>query len=78
MTNQGTKHVQGILTQNHISPENKTQMAMAIKQGSVMGVDDAFMIATWLTIVAFILAFYIRRTSPQEDTITNRLSKKQV
>lgn len=76
MTNQGTKHVQGILTQQHISPENKLQMAMAIKQGNVMGVNDAFMIATWLTIVAFILAFYIRRTSPQEDTITNRLSKK--
>jgi hypothetical protein len=39
-------------------------------------VDDAFMIATGLTVVAFILAFYIRQTSPQEDTITNRLSKK--
>jgi len=76
MTNQGTKHVQEILSQRNISPDNASQMAMAIKQGSVMGVDDAFMIATGLTIVAFILAFYIRQTSPQEDTITNRLSKK--
>lgn len=41
-----------------------------------MGMIDVFMLATGLTIIAFILAFYIRQTSLQEDTITNRLSKK--
>jgi hypothetical protein len=33
-------------------------------QGTVMGIYDAFMIATYLTIVAYILALFIRNKRP--------------
>ena len=72
---QGAQHVKDIVTQQHILPTDKTHMAMAIKQGAVLGVNDAFMVATDLTIVAFVMSFFIRRTSPKEDTITNRVKQ---
>lgn len=75
MTNQGAQHVKDIVTQQHIPPTDKTHMAIAIKQGTALGVNDAFMVATGLTIVAFIMSFFIRRTSPKEDTITNRVKQ---
>ncbi len=75
MTNQGAQHVKDIVTQQHIPPTDKTHMAIAIKQGTALGINDAFMVATGLTIVAFIMSFFIRRTSPKEDTITNRVKQ---
>ncbi|MFC3883474.1 DHA2 family efflux MFS transporter permease subunit [Bacillus songklensis] len=75
MTNRGAKHVKEILMQHHILPTDKTHMPMAVNQGAVMGINDAFMVATWLTVGAFMLSFFIRRTSPKEDTITNRIKK---
>ncbi|SFC78957.1 drug resistance transporter, EmrB/QacA subfamily [Bacillus sp. OV322] len=72
MTNQGTKHVTEIVTRQHILPADKAHFALAAKEGAVMGINDAFMIATWLTVAAFALSFFIRRTEPKEDTITNR------
>lgn len=67
-----TKHVRDILMEHHIVPSDKTHMPIQINEGAVMGINVAFMVATWLTIIAFILSFFIRRTSPQEDTITKR------
>jgi len=73
MTNKGASHVKDIVTNQHILPTDKIHMAIAMNQGSVMGINDAFMVATGLTLIAFILSFFIRRTSPKEDTITNRV-----
>lgn len=61
------------MSQNQISPTDKIHMALAIKQGTVMGIDDAFMIATYLTIAAFILAFFIKTRKPgREEEAPNR------
>ncbi|GGH81717.1 EmrB/QacA subfamily drug resistance transporter [Pullulanibacillus pueri] len=75
MSNQGLKHVKDIISQHHILSSDKAQIALAQQQGSVMGVNDAFMVATALSIIAFILAFFIKPTEPKEDTITNRVRK---
>ncbi|MBM7691100.1 EmrB/QacA subfamily drug resistance transporter [Peribacillus deserti] len=72
MTNNGALHVKEIIRHQQISPENKEAMAAAVNQGTVMGVNDAFLIAAWLSAAAFILAFFIKRTSPKEDVITKR------
>lgn len=48
MTNQGKNHSQEIIGQQHILPTDKVHMATAMKQGMVMGINDAFMIATYL------------------------------
>jgi EmrB/QacA subfamily drug resistance transporter len=67
MTNQGEEHVKTIMSEQQISPTDKIQMAMAIKQGAVMGINDAFMIATYLSVAAFILAFFIRTPGKREE-----------
>lgn len=75
MTNNGAKHVKEIILTQHILPTNHAQMAHAINQGSVMGIDDAFMVATIMSLIAFVLSFFIKRTFPKEDTITNRVRR---
>lgn len=67
MTNNGKSHVEAIMRLHHILPTDKVDMAIAVKQGTVMGINDAFMIATYLTIAAFILAFFIRGTKPFKE-----------
>jgi len=75
MMNQGEKHVKNIVMNQQILPTDKGSMAVAVNQGTAMGINDAFMIATILSVIAFVLAFFIRKTSPKEDTITNRVKK---
>jgi EmrB/QacA subfamily drug resistance transporter len=75
MMNQGEKHVKNIVMNQQILPTDKGSMAEAVNQGTAMGINDAFMIATILSVIAFVLAFFIRKTSPKEDTITNRVKK---
>ncbi|NRD80082.1 DHA2 family efflux MFS transporter permease subunit [Bacillus sp. BRMEA1] len=67
MTNQGEVHVKTIMSQQHILPTDKIHMAAVIKQGTVMGINDAFMIATYLSIAAFILSFFIRTGKPAKE-----------
>jgi EmrB/QacA subfamily drug resistance transporter len=64
MTNNGKNHFNTIMSEQHILPSDKVHMAMAIKQGTVMGINDAFMVATYLSIAAFILSFFIRTNKP--------------
>ncbi|MFC4619071.1 DHA2 family efflux MFS transporter permease subunit [Camelliibacillus cellulosilyticus] len=75
MTNRGAEHAKEIVFQHHILKADKIHMALAGKEGAVMGVNDAFMIATALTVIAFLLAFFIKRTTPKEDLITHRIRK---
>jgi predicted MFS family arabinose efflux permease len=75
MMNQGEKHVKNIVMNQQILPTDKGSMTEAVNQGTAMGINDAFMIATILSVIAFVLAFFIRKTSPKEDTITNRVKK---
>ncbi len=77
MSNNGTTYIKNIVTKEHILPTDKVQMAHAVNQGMTMGINDAFMIATILTVISFVLSFFIRKTSPKEDTITNRVHKRR-
>ncbi len=72
MTNKGIQHFTDIMISDKIAKTNVKAIAHAQKQGAVMGVDDAFFVATALTVIAFLLAFFIKRTEPKEDTISNR------
>lgn len=55
----------------HVLLANETEMAIAT-QATVMGINDAFMIATFLTVISLIFAFFIRNTSPEEDTLPDK------
>jgi EmrB/QacA subfamily drug resistance transporter len=78
MSNNGARYIKEIVTSEHINPADKVQMALATNQGLTMGINDAFMIATVLTVVSFILSFFIHKTLPKADTITNRVRKTEV
>ncbi|WP_409305906.1 DHA2 family efflux MFS transporter permease subunit [Peribacillus sp. SCS-155] len=69
MTNNGAEYVQNIIHQLHISPADQEQMAAAINEGTAMGVNDAFMVATYLSIAAFFLSFFITPANPAGDKI---------
>lgn len=74
-SSRGASHAKNIIMQNHILPSDKIHTVLAGKVGAVMGVNDAFMVATYLTIIAFLLAFFIKRSEPKPDTITNRVKR---
>lgn len=67
MTTQGTNYVKSSMIHKHILPTDQAHMALIINQGTVKGINDAFMIATYMTIVAFILSFFIRRSISEEN-----------
>ncbi|MDE5052438.1 DHA2 family efflux MFS transporter permease subunit [Niallia taxi] len=66
MTNQGANHAEDWMKLQNILKTDKLGMAQAAKEGTVMGINDAFMVATYLTVVAFVLAFFIKGSKPGE------------
>lgn len=42
-------------------------MGMVTKHALIHGMDDAFMVATGLAVLAFVLSFFIRKTSPPDE-----------
>ncbi|GLG02148.1 multidrug MFS transporter [Alicyclobacillus hesperidum subsp. aegles] len=72
MTDRAKVHVQNIMLAQHIAPTDKLAAAHALAQGTVMGINDAFMVAVAASVAAFIMAFFVRRTSPQPDFLEER------
>jgi EmrB/QacA subfamily drug resistance transporter len=52
---------------NPQDPANAAQMHEIGLQATVYGIDFAFEVATWMTVVALVLAFFIRKTTPQRE-----------
>ncbi|MFC7393900.1 DHA2 family efflux MFS transporter permease subunit [Scopulibacillus cellulosilyticus] len=69
MSTRTATHMHQIVTDKHILPTAKVQMAAAMKKATVMGINDAFLIAAFLAAIALILSFFIRKTRPSEDTV---------
>jgi EmrB/QacA subfamily drug resistance transporter len=68
MTNQTQNHLKHIMISAGISPDAKQQVALALKHATIQGINDAFVIATWLTLIALALSFFIGRPKiPEED-----------
>lgn len=64
------KHVVGHPTAAAIA-EMKQQVGM---EAMLAGINDAFLVATGITVVAFILAFFIKRAKPDEDSFKGESS----
>ncbi|GEO26925.1 putative MFS-type transporter YhcA [Alicyclobacillus acidoterrestris] len=77
MSNRATMHIKDLMAQGHVSPADKAKVALVTGQGTVMGINDAFLVATGFAVAAFILSLFIRRTTPMEDIITNRRKNKK-
>jgi EmrB/QacA subfamily drug resistance transporter len=72
MASRTAYHLKQIVMQQHILPTDKVQMALAGREATVMGINDSFLIATGLLVLALILSFFLQRTTPMPDLISNR------
>lgn len=55
---------------------NAAQMHDIGMEATVYGINFAFEIATWMTVAALVLAFFIRRTKPHVETMPGTEAKK--
>lgn len=67
MTNRQKAEITDALTSGAVSQADKAAMAQLTKEATINGITHAFTVATWVTVLALVLAFFIRKTSPQPD-----------
>lgn len=72
IANEATKSLVGTPTGTALA-EMKQQIAM---KAMLEGINDAFLVATGITVVALILAFFIKRATPAKDLFEGKKSGK--
>lgn len=75
MTTKSAAHTADIVRSQHLNPADLAQMELATKQGIAMGTNNAFWIATLFTVIALILALFLRNNTPRPEKVT---AKKRV
>ena len=74
IANEAMKNVVGTPTGAALA-EMKQQIAM---KAMLEGINDAFLVATGITVVALILAFFIKRATPAKDSFEGKKSGEKV
>ncbi|NIK22335.1 MFS family permease [Paenibacillus lupini] len=69
MTNKAASHAKELIIAGNIDPTDKAAMGGITVQSTIYGINQSFVVATWLTIAALVLAFFIRKVKPAEDAI---------
>jgi len=77
MTNAATSRVKELVVQNNIDPANQAAMLEVTQQGTIYGINHSFAISTWMTVVALVLAFFIRKVKPHQEPIASVQLGKQ-
>jgi EmrB/QacA subfamily drug resistance transporter len=67
MSNQTEIHVTDMATAAGVTPDAKQQMGNIIKEATIQGINDAFVVATGLSLLAVLLAFFIKQVKPAEE-----------
>ncbi|MGF7049403.1 EmrB/QacA subfamily drug resistance transporter [Paenibacillus sp. DS2015] len=67
MTTQTKSHTTELAVAGGISPTDTQAMAHIVAESTIYGINQAFVIATWLAAVALVLAFFIKKTKPAEE-----------
>ncbi|HET7627656.1 MAG TPA: DHA2 family efflux MFS transporter permease subunit [Bacillales bacterium] len=50
-----------------LPPELQKQISHVIKEATIQGINDAFVVATGLSVLALLLSFFIKRTAPPKE-----------
>ncbi|QHW32033.1 multidrug efflux MFS transporter [Paenibacillus rhizovicinus] len=69
MTNKATSHAKELAIAGQVDPSDKVKMGEIAQQATIYGINHSFVVATWLTVAALVLAFFIRKVSPREDVL---------
>lgn len=67
MTNKAASHAKELIISGRIDPSNKAKMAEVTQAATIYGINHSFVIATWLSVAALVLAFFIRKVTPHEE-----------
>jgi len=67
MTHQAELRGAELVAAGGIDPKDPVAMAGVTAEAAVHGINYSFVVATWMTVAALALAFFIKRVSPQED-----------
>lgn len=67
MTNRTKSNITDALVSGAVSKTDKAAMLKLTQEATINGITHAFAVATWVTVVALVLALFIRKTSPQPD-----------
>ena len=52
-------------------PKNQADLLKLGNEATIYGINYAFVIATWISVASFILAFFIKKTKPAEEPKTS-------
>ncbi|MCC3373053.1 DHA2 family efflux MFS transporter permease subunit [Cohnella sp. REN36] len=72
MSNKASSHGKELVMAAKIDPNdaaNAAQMAEIGKEATLYGIQHAFVVATWITVVALVLAFFIKKVKPHHETV---------
>jgi MFS family permease len=77
MTNTAASRVKELVIAGRIAKTDEAGMLEATQQGTIYGINHAFVIATWMTVAALALAFFIKKVKPQSEVISSAQLRKQ-
>lgn len=67
MTNRVSSHIKDALLSGAVSKSDKLAMINLTQEAKIIGITHAFTVATWVTVIALVLSFFIQKTAPQPD-----------
>ncbi|RAP73439.1 DHA2 family efflux MFS transporter permease subunit [Paenibacillus montanisoli] len=67
MTNKTASHAKELIIAGKIDPADKAKMAEVTQTAMIYGINHSFVVATWLSVAALVLAFFIRKVKPHEE-----------
>jgi len=67
MTNEASSYGAKLAAERGVGPQDAAAMAQLTAEAAVHGINYSFVVATWMTLAALALAFFIRKVRPQED-----------
>ncbi|MCD9026536.1 DHA2 family efflux MFS transporter permease subunit [Cohnella silvisoli] len=76
MTNTAGTRIRELIVGGKIAATDKAGILEATKEGTIYGINHAFVIATWITVAALALAFFIRKVKVQSETIVSTATEQ--
>ncbi|SFB57844.1 drug resistance transporter, EmrB/QacA subfamily [Cohnella sp. OV330] len=78
MTNRAADEGEALKNAAGIDPSDKTnpQLIDIGKEATLYGIQHAFVVATWITIAALVLAFFIRKVKPHHEVLKSEGNAK--
>lgn len=77
MSNSAARRVKELMMEGQIAPTDKVGVLEATQQGTIYGINYSFVIATWMTVAALVLAFFIKKVTPHAETAATAQPQKQ-